>query len=104
MGALSKLDEFLLNPQIRICSVVVPETYRSNESEIREPTGDRSPGDPCFEAVFSAHHSCNLNDSELEENHHMVTRVQKGIPYCSPGYSSEKQKKGELYKSATSSQ
>ena len=26
LGALSKLDEFLLNPQVRTCSVAVPET------------------------------------------------------------------------------
>ena len=25
LGALSKLDEFLLNPQVRTCSVVAPE-------------------------------------------------------------------------------
>ena len=42
LGALSELDEFLLNPQVRNCSVVVPETSRNSNSENREPTGDRS--------------------------------------------------------------
>ena len=70
MGALSKLDEFLLNPQVRTCSVAVPGTSRNNGSENREPTGDRSLGNPCPEAVFSACHSSNLNDSEQEETHH----------------------------------
>ena len=28
LGALSKLDEFLLNPQVRTCSVAVPGTSR----------------------------------------------------------------------------
>ena len=30
LGALSKLDEFLLNPQVRTCSVVAPGTSRSS--------------------------------------------------------------------------
>ena len=70
LGALSKLDEFILNPQVRTCSVAVPGTSRNNDSENREPTGNRSQGDPCPEAVFSIYHSSNLNDSEQEENHH----------------------------------
>ena len=43
--------------------------------------------------MFSPHHSDNLNGSELGETHHMVTRSQEEIPYCSPGNSSGKQKK-----------
>ena len=46
LGALSKLDELLLNPQVRTCSVAVPGTSRNNNSENREPTGDRSSDDP----------------------------------------------------------
>ena len=46
--ALSELDEFLLKPQIRTCSVVVPETSRKNDSESREPSGDPSPGRSLF--------------------------------------------------------
>ena len=64
LGALSKLDEFLLNPQVRTCSVAVPGTSRNNDSENRKPTGDHSLGDPCPEAVFSACHPSNLNESE----------------------------------------
>ena len=70
LGALSKLDEFLLNPQVRTYSVAVPVTYRNNDPENREPTGDRSLGDPCPKAVLSTYHSSNLNDSEQEETHH----------------------------------
>ena len=33
LGALSKLDEFHLNPQVRTCSVSVPGTSRNNDSE-----------------------------------------------------------------------
>ena len=72
LGALSKLDEFLLYPQVRTCSVAVPGTSRNDDSENREPTGDRSLGDPCPEAVFSTYHSSNLNDSEQEETHHSM--------------------------------
>ena len=43
--------------------------------------------------MFSTHHSGNLNESELEKTHHMVTGVQKEFPYSSPGTSSRKQKK-----------
>ena len=62
LDALSKLDEFLLNPQVRTCSISVPGTTRNNDSENREPTGDYSRGGPCPEAVFSTYHSSNLKD------------------------------------------
>ena len=68
MAALSKLNEFLLNSQVRTSSVAVPGTTRNNESENREPTGDRTLGDPCPEAVFSTYNSSNINDSEQEED------------------------------------
>ena len=42
LGALSKLDDFLLNPQIPTCSVAVPGTSRNSDSVNREPTGDPS--------------------------------------------------------------
>ena len=45
--ALSKLDDFLLNRQVRTCSVAVPGTSRNNNSENWEPTGGRSLNDPC---------------------------------------------------------
>ena len=70
LGALSKLDEFLLNPQVRTCSVAVPGTSRNNNSENRELTGDRSLDDSCPELVFSACHTTNLNDPEQEETQH----------------------------------
>ena len=84
LGASSKLDEFLLNPQVWTCFVAVPGTSRNNNSEKREPTSDdRSLGNPCAQAAFSACHSSSLNYSEQEENHHMLTGVEEEIPYCS---------------------
>ena len=45
LGALSKLDEFLLNPQVRTGSVVQGATRNAN-SENRETNGDLSSNDP----------------------------------------------------------
>ena len=33
LGAMSKLDEILLNPQVPTCSVADPGTTRNNDSE-----------------------------------------------------------------------
>ena len=60
LGALSKLDEFLLSPQVRTCSVAVPRATRNGDSQNRETNGDRSPNDPSPEAKISSHHSGNL--------------------------------------------
>ena len=70
LGALSKLEEFLLSPQVRTCYVFVLGTSRNSNSENREPTGDRSLDDPCPEARFFSHHFGNLNISEVEEYPH----------------------------------
>ena len=66
LGALSKLDEFLLNPQVRTCSVAAPETSRNNNSENRETTGDRSSDDPCPEVRYTSHHYGRLNSPDAE--------------------------------------
>ena len=115
LGALSKLDEFLLNPQVRTCSVAVQGTSENANSENRETHGDRSSNDPYPEVGYFPHHSCQLNSPETETNSHMVTETyphmvtgatretrhyphamtaaQEEIPYCSPTTSSGKQKK-----------
>ena len=67
LGALSNLDQFLLNPQGRSCSVAVPGTSRNNNSGNRETTGDRSSGDPCAEVRDSSHHSGHLNGPNAED-------------------------------------
>ena len=46
LGAWSKLDEFLLNPQVRTCSVAVQGTSGNANSENRETREDRSSNDP----------------------------------------------------------
>ena len=80
MGALSKLDEFLLNPQVRTCSVAVQGTSRNANSENREIHGDRSSDDPYPEVGYFPHHSGQLNSPETETNSHMVT---ENYPHCS---------------------
>ena len=70
LGALSKLDELLLNPQVRTCSVAVPGTSSNNNSENRETIGDCSSGDPYPEVGYFSHHSGQLNNPETENNPH----------------------------------
>ena len=70
LGALSKLDEFLLNPQVRTCSGTVPGTSRNNDFENREPTGDRSQNDPYPEVELSIRQASNTAYSEQEETAH----------------------------------
>ena len=70
LGALSKLDELLLNPQDRTCSVAVPGTSRNSNSKNRETTGDRSSDDPYPEVGFFSHHSGQLNSPEAEKHPH----------------------------------
>ena len=115
MGALSKLDEFRLNPQVRTCSVAVHGTSRKVISEDREPHEDHSSNDPYPEVGYFPHHSGQLISPETETNSHMVTEnyphmvtggpeeirhnpqtttaTQEEIPYCSPTTPSGKQKK-----------
>ena len=70
LGALLKLDEFLLSPQVRICSVAVPGTSRNNNSENRETTGDRSSDDPYPEVGYFSHHSGQPNNPEAQNYPH----------------------------------
>ena len=54
LGALSKLDEFLLNPQVRTCSVVAPGTSRSNNLDNQGTNEDRPSNDPGPEVEISS--------------------------------------------------
>ena len=74
LGALSKLDEFLLNPQIRTFSGTTPGTFRDTDLINQEPSGDRSQNDPHPEVEFSACRASNLTDSDPEETSHSISR------------------------------
>ena len=65
LGALSKLDEFLLNPQVRTCSVIQGASRNANP-ESREIHGDRSLNDPYPEGGYFPHHSGQLNSPEAD--------------------------------------
>ena len=115
LGALSKLDEFLLNPQVRTCSVVAPGTSRSNNLENQGTNEDRPSDDPGPEVEFASPisgaetnpHMVTGATERTRHNPHMVTEVtrecrhhphmametQEEIPYCSTSTSSGKQKK-----------
>ena len=72
LGALSKLEAFLLHPQVRTCSVIQGASRNAN-SENRETHGDRSTDDPYPEGGYFSHHSGQLNALEAEPYHNMVT-------------------------------
>ena len=74
LGALSKLDEFLLNPQVRTCSVFQGAS-RNATSENLEIHGDRSSDDPYPEVGYFPHHSDQLNSPETETISHIVTET-----------------------------
>ena len=81
LGALSKLDEFLLNPQVRTCSVVAPGTSRSNNLDNQGTNEDRPSDDPGPEVEFASPisgaetnpHMVTGATGEIRHNPHMVT-------------------------------
>ena len=81
LGAISKLDEFLLNPQVRTCSVVQGASRNAN-SENREFHGDRSSNDPYPEGGYFPHHSGQLNSPETELDSHVVTDHCPHTNFC----------------------
>ena len=80
LGALSKLDEFHLNSQVRTCSVAAHGTSRNSNSENRETHGDRSSNDTYPEVGYFPHHSGQLNSPETETNSHLVTETYPHSP------------------------
>ena len=79
--ALSKLDEFLLSPQIRTHSGIVPGTFQNTNMENLEPNDDHSRNDPHPEVGPSVCQSRHSIDSDPDEAPHMLTRIQEEICY-----------------------
>ena len=69
LGALSKLDEFLLNTQVRTCSVT-QRASRNVNLESRESHEDRSSNALYPEVRYFPHHSGQLNSPETESYPH----------------------------------
>ena len=65
LGALSKLDEFLLNQQITTHSETVPGTFRNTNMENQGTNEDDSQSDPHPEAGIFC--SQNAQNSDLED-------------------------------------
>ena len=71
LGALSKLNEFFLKPQVLAHSGTVPGTSRNKDVENQEPNGDRSRIDPHSEvgpSVYQSHHSIDSDSDEVSHN------------------------------------
>ena len=67
LGALSSLDEFLSNPQIRTHSGTVPETFWNTNVENNEPNEVRFQDDPHLEVGPSLCQSRLSVDSDPDE-------------------------------------
>ena len=112
---MSKLDEFLLGPQVRTCSVAVPGTSRSSKLE-NQGTNEDCPSDgpgpkvefssPHFGAETNPHMVTGVTGETRQEPHmvtgatrefcqhpHMTMETQEEISYCSTSTPSGKQKK-----------
>ena len=70
LGAVSKLEEFFLSPQIRILSGTVPGTFRNTDVKNQEPSGYHSQNDPYPELEFFACCTSNLIDPHPQEASH----------------------------------
>ena len=79
---LSKLDEFLLNPQIRTHSGIVPGTFRNTNVENQGTNEDDSQSDPHPEAGLFRSQTTQNSGPEVGHN--------------SPGYLQFRQKSGGL--------
>ena len=79
LGALSKLDELLLNSQVRTIAGTVPGTFRNADVENQEPSGDRSQNDTHPEVEFFVCSASNLTDSDPDETFHSKKLEMRGI-------------------------
>ena len=119
LGALSELDELLLNQQIQTHSGTVQGTFRNTNLENQGTNEDDSQSDPHPEAgIFRGQTTQNFGpkdcrdmvtgvqgkiryrpdmvtgrSEDMRNGLDIMTAVQEEIPYCSSGISSGKQKK-----------
>ena len=108
LGALGRLDDFLMNPLIQGHSGTAPGTSRNDWSTSQGRNKDESQKDPHPEAgIFQKQMSQNSGPEhghdittgvteEIRNRYDMVTVVHEKITYCSPSTSSGKQKKTAL--------
>ena len=90
LGALARLDHFLMNPLIQGQSGTAPEISRNAYGKNQGTNEDDLQSDPHPEpGVFC---SQTTQNSGPEDDHDMVTGVHEEVTYCSPSTSSGKQK------------
>ena len=70
LGALSKLDEILLNPQVRTCFGTVPGTSCNTDLENQEPTKHRSKNDLYPKMELSTRKTSNSAELDQEKTSH----------------------------------
>ena len=71
-GALSNLDEFLLNQQLRTHSQTVPGTFRNTDVENQGTNEDDSRSDPHPEAgIFRGQTTQNFGPKDCRDNDHL---------------------------------
>ena len=90
LDALSKLNEFLLNPHVRGHSGSTPETSRNSSRENHEPNEDRSQHGPHPEARISMSQSSEdcCPDNAYDTMMHLdvdLTSVTVLHPWCGDG-------------------
>ena len=91
IGALARLDDFLVNPLIQGQSGTSPETSRNAFNTSQGTNEGDFQRDPYPEAGIFPNQT--RQNSDPEDGHDMVTGVLEGVTYCSPSTSSGKQKK-----------
>ena len=74
-GALSKLDEFLLNPQIRTLSGTVPGTFRNTNVENQGTNEDDSQSDSNPEAGIIRSQTTQNSDPEVVRDSYILHRL-----------------------------
>ena len=80
LGALSKLDEFLLNPQITTHFETVPGTFRNTNVENQGTNEDDSQSDPHPEAgIFHGQTTQNFGPKNCRDNIHSMKRTMRRI-------------------------
>ena len=98
LGALSKLDAFLLNQQIRMHSGIVPETFRNTNVDNQGTNEDDSMSDPHPEAGLFRSQTTQNSGQEVgpykltsAQQYVYISLLQIKVPtdvvYCSDHYS-----------------
>ena len=88
LGALSKLDEFLLNQQIRTHSEIVPGTFRNTNVGNQGTNEDDSQSDPHPEAgIFRGQTTQNFGPKDCRDSHFVYTECQMGIKIGTSNFS-----------------